>query len=115
LFASEITAERLRNTGVVVLATCEGAAGRVVEGEGALSVARAFFAAGVPAVIASMWPVPDDVPGFAMTLHRELTAGTGAASALRRAQLALLDERGPAAPVIAWGGFIMFGGFGPVS
>jgi CHAT domain-containing protein len=114
LLGSEITQLLLQETGVVVLATCDGAAGRVVEGEGAISVARSFFAAGVPAVVASLWPVADDLPEFAQTFHRELIRHRDATRALRDAQLALLDAHGSRTPVSVWGGFIMFGGWGAV-
>jgi CHAT domain-containing protein len=113
LLGSEITQMLLRDTGVVVLATCDGAAGRVVDGEGAISVARSFFAAGVPAVVASLWPVADDLPEFAQTFHQELIRNRDVPRALRDAQLALLDARGPRTPVGVWGGFIMFGGWAP--
>jgi CHAT domain-containing protein/tetratricopeptide (TPR) repeat protein len=112
LLGSEINPAAFGSTGVVILATCDGAAGRLVEGEGAISIARSFFTAGVPAVVASLWPVADDLPEFAETLHRELAAGRDAARALRAAQLAILQSRGPNAPVRLWGGFIMFGGLG---
>ena len=91
-----------------MLASCEGATGRFVEGEGALSVARAFFAAGVPTVVASLWPVEDDLQTLMTRFHRELRSGGNAAFALRAAQLALLEERGPHTPVRSWGGFYEF-------
>jgi CHAT domain-containing protein len=114
LLSSEITRSPFAATAVVVLATCDGAAGRFVQGEGAMSVARTFFGAGVPAVVASLWPVADDVPEFAHTFHAQLRAGRDVSRALRDAQLAVLDARGPRSPVAVWGGFIMFGGHGPV-
>jgi CHAT domain-containing protein len=94
----------------VVLATCEGAAGRRIEGEGAVSVARAFFAAGVPAVVASLWPVDDDLQTLVIEFHRALRRDGDAAQALRSGQLAILKERGRSTPVRTWGGFIMLGG-----
>jgi CHAT domain-containing protein/tetratricopeptide (TPR) repeat protein len=115
LLASEITPARFGKTGVVVLATCEGAAGRPVEGEGAISLARAFFAAGVPAVVASLWPVDDDLQTLMTGFHRALKEGQDPAHALRSGQQALLVERGTktSVPVRVWGGFIMLGGLGP--
>jgi CHAT domain-containing protein len=111
LFGTEITAERFPSARVVVLATCEGAAGRPVEGEGALSMARAFFAAGVPAVVASLWPVADDLQPVMTTFHQELRRAGDPAHALRAAQLVLLARRGRATPVSVWGGFTVLGGF----
>src|SRR5262249_40233625 len=45
---------------VVVLSTCRSASGSVVRGEGVLSLSRAFFQGGAPAVVASLWPLRDD-------------------------------------------------------
>lgn len=113
LLTSEITPARFGGTRVVVLATCEGAAGRTVEGEGAISLARAFFSAGVPAVVASLWPVDDDLQTLMTTVHRTLTSERDPARALRAGQRAILAERGPDTPVRVWGGFIMLGGLTP--
>jgi len=113
LLASDITADRFQGTDVVVLATCEGAAGRAVEGEGAISIARAFFAAGVPAVVGSLWQVDDDVQTLVRTFHRSLTAKGDVAHALVMGQRALLAERGRATPVRVWGGFVVIGGLAP--
>ncbi|HLG54025.1 MAG TPA: CHAT domain-containing protein [Vicinamibacterales bacterium] len=113
LLAEDITAPLVAGRHVVVLATCEGAAGRTVEGEGAISVARAFFAAGVPAVVASLWPVDDDLQTLMTTFHRALRTERDPARALRAGQQAILAERGPHTPVRVWGGFIMLGGLRP--
>jgi CHAT domain-containing protein len=113
LLQSEITPQLFRGTGVVVLATCEGAAGQTVAGEGVISIAQAFFAAGVPAVVASLWPVDDDLQTLMTTFHRALNNGRDAAQALRTAQRALLAERGPNTPVREWGGFTTLGGLAP--
>jgi CHAT domain-containing protein len=115
LLASEITPVRFRGTDVVVLATCEGAAGRTVEGEGAISLTRAFFAAGIPAVVGSLWQVDDDVQTFARTFHRTLIEKGDVAQAVAMGQRALLAERGRRSPVRVWGGFIMMGGLAPAS
>lgn len=115
LLESQITPDRFAATRTVMLATCEGAAGKTVQGEGAISLARAFFAAGVPAVVASLWPVDDDVQTLATTFHRTLTTDGDPARALRAGQQALLRERGHDTPVRVWGGFIMFGGTAPSS
>lgn len=113
VFSSEVAALRFPRTGVAVLATCDGAAGRTVEGEGAISMARAFFAAGVPAVIASLWAVDDDLQPLMVALHRQLRDGGDPATALAHAQRALILERGARTPVRVWGGFIMLGGLKP--
>ena len=44
---------------LVVLSVCESAVGTNVGGEGPANLARAFFYAGAPRVVASLWPVDD--------------------------------------------------------
>ena len=44
---------------VVVLSGCQTALGKHVRGEGPIGLARAFMYAGVPRVVASLWPVDD--------------------------------------------------------
>jgi CHAT domain-containing protein len=44
---------------LVVLSVCESAVGKSVGGEGPANLARAFFYAGTPRVVASLWPVDD--------------------------------------------------------
>ncbi len=44
---------------LVVLSVCESAVGKSVGGEGPANLARAFFYAGSPRVVASLWPVDD--------------------------------------------------------
>jgi CHAT domain-containing protein len=113
MMASEITHDRFAGARVVVLATCEGAAGKLLEGEGVISIARAFFGAGVPSVVASLWPVDDDSHGLLTAFHRELRNSADAARALRVAQLARVRDGGPRIPVRAWAGFVALGGTTP--
>lgn len=113
LLGSDITADRFRGTGVVMLATCDGAAGRPVEGEGAMSLARAFLGAGVPAVVANLWPADDDLQTLMETFHTTLRTERDPATALRAAQRAILRERGANTPVRVWGGFTLLGGMAP--
>jgi len=110
LLASQVLDHAFPRTRVVVLATCEAGAGIVIDGEGIVSVARAFLAAGVPAVVNSLWPVADDSSELFTTFHRELRQRRDAASALRAAQLAQFRRSGSSAPVRAWGGMAALGG-----
>ncbi|MEQ1759976.1 MAG: CHAT domain-containing protein [Vicinamibacterales bacterium] len=109
LLASAVLSGGLPRTRVVVLATCDAAAPTVMDGEGVLSVARVFLAAGVPAVIASMWPVEDDNRGLMARFHQELRTTRRPAEALRNAQLAVLKSDGEL-PVRTWAGFVALGG-----
>ncbi len=112
LLGTEIASFDLRRTHTVVLSGCETAGGRVLAGEGPLSLAHAFLAAGVPTVVASLWPISDQpaVP-LVTAFHRRLRNGEPPAAALRAAQLAALrsSQRDLQSPS-AWASFQAFGG-----
>ncbi len=112
VFATDVAALRLSATRLVVLSACSTAAGAQSYGEGVLSLARAFLAAGVPNVIASLWDVEDDETAALMTrFHREYATSGDAVAALRQAQLSMLhDSDARFASPTSWAPFQVFGG-----
>lgn len=94
---------------LAVLSACETGSGRVLSGEGVLGLSSAFLIAGVPAVVASLWPVDD---GATMELMKEfyagLSAGHDAATALARAQAEVRREPATSHPFY-WAGFVVVG------
>jgi CHAT domain-containing protein len=107
IYASDLSGVRSRAS-IVVLASCESAKGATRRGEGAMSLARALLAAGVPAIVASIWPVDDTAASQLLPrLHSELRTGASPASALRRAQLAAIQD---GLRISAWAGFAVYGG-----
>jgi CHAT domain-containing protein len=102
---------RLRLSGqLVTLASCQSALGTDVSGEGVLSVARAFLAAGAGTVIATLWPVEDaQTAEFFRHFYAALAAGQTVNASLQSAQIRLLDTGwGPE----AWAGFVVLGNGG---
>ena len=94
LYAFEIEHHALPQARLVVLAACGTAAGEASRLEGALSIARPFLAAGVPAVVASLWDADDTTSRrFFVAFHRNLLAVGDPATALRQTQLGFLRER----------------------
>ena len=92
LYAHEIYRLRLPATRLVVLAACDTGRGRLSRSEGVDSLARAFLAAGVPAVVASLWSIDDQAAAaFFVDFHRRVGGGEDPVHALRAAQLALLQ------------------------
>jgi CHAT domain-containing protein len=78
-------------TRLVVLSACQTAAGRVARGEGVLSLARAFMAAGIPTIVGNLWDVSDSSSySLHIRLHEGWAQGLTVASALRSSQLQLL-------------------------
>ena len=106
LSADEISRLALDRTRVVVLAACETGVGAVRRGEGVLSLARPFLIAGVSSVVATLWPIDDQAATpFLVALHRHLVRGVHPSSALRQAQLELMDSL----PVSVWAAFSVIG------
>jgi len=78
----------------VVLSACESGRSRVLGGDDVIGLPRAFLGAGAVAVVVSLWLVPDETTaGIMADLYRELGAGAGLATALRRVQLELAARR----------------------
>ncbi|MFI5007982.1 MAG: CHAT domain-containing protein, partial [Solirubrobacterales bacterium] len=92
---------------VVVLSACRSAGGSVLRGEGVLSLARAFFQAGSPAIVASLWPLRDDEAARLFDVfYRHLAGGSSLAASLRSAQR---DAMAAGLPPAAWAGLVVIG------
>jgi CHAT domain-containing protein/tetratricopeptide (TPR) repeat protein len=91
----------------VVLSACE--TGLADSGDEMVGLVRAFLVAGAARVLASLWPVDDEVTaGFMAHFYGALRAGNSAALSLRRAQEAVrADHPHPH----FWGAFALYGGF----
>jgi CHAT domain-containing protein len=108
---------------LVVLSGCRTASGRVT-GDGVVGLSRAFFVAGTPSIVASLWDLPD-VAGQRMlpAFYRAWAQHGDLARALRQAQLALLrdlragrvSQDTPAGPIVVpahpavWAGLVLMG------
>jgi hypothetical protein len=93
----------------VVLSSCASAAGRTRAGEGVAGLASAFLSAGVPAVVATLWPVDDvSTQRFIGRYYEALARGAGAADALMEAQAWMRARPDTRAPFF-WAGFVLIG------
>ena len=108
--AADIYRMKLNRTRLVVLSACQTGVEKTYRGEGAIGLARPFIAAGVPLVIASLWPVESDATADLMVSfhnHRKHDH-VSTTEALRRAQLeALRAGRGN----YQWAAFVTVGGY----
>ncbi len=108
LDAATISAMRLPAQ-LVVLAGCESAAGRIMGAEGVQSLANAFIGAGVPSVLATLWPVDDKATRLLIrSFYSHLSSGMNTAEALQAAQAELKELPGYSDPFF-WAGFIIAG------
>jgi CHAT domain-containing protein len=113
LQAFEIYGMKLHRTRLAVLSACQTGVERTYQGEGAIGVARSFISAGVPVVVASLWPVDSEATASLMIKFHEYRKinRVSAAEALRMAQRDMLiasEER--LHKPYAWAGFVAFGG-----
>jgi tetratricopeptide (TPR) repeat protein len=94
---------------LVVLSGCTSAGGRVLSGEGVQGLTAAFLCAGVPAVVASLWPVDDRATARLMReFYLRLERGERVGAALYGAQRALRDRAATADPFY-WAAFVLVG------
>lgn len=108
LQAHEIFNLRL-SADLVVLSACQTALGKEVTGEGLVGLTRAFFYAGVPSVIVSLWNVVDGpTPDLMLSFYENLDRLGSRARALRQAKLALISRSGYAHPAY-WAPFVLAG------
>jgi CHAT domain-containing protein len=111
LYAKEALGHRFAHTRLLVLAACDTAMGRVSRSEGMLSLSLPFVAAGIPAVISTLWSVEDaPTERFFTSFYRHLSRERPL-EALRRAQLDMLAEEhaGRQPETRAWAAFELTG------
>lgn len=104
LHAYEI--ERLPLPGtLVVLSACETGVGRLLGGEGVLSLSRAFLRAGARGTVATLWPTGPASADLMAAFYPALARGEAPAAALREAKLAL--RHGQWSNPFHWAGFVL--------
>ena len=116
LYAAELAGMQL-SADMAVLSACNTGTGKLIKGEGVMSLSRAFQYAGVPSVVHSLWKVPDAATAKIMiSFYKNLKQGMDKASALRQAKIDLREraiapqERHP----YYWAGFVVNGNITPV-
>ena len=94
VYQDEIYDLYLEGSPIVFLSACETSSLTGSPGEGLSSLSRAFLSAGASAVVGTLWPVRDETAAaIAVDFHRALIRGALPSEALRRAQLAYLENR----------------------
>lgn len=97
------------NADLVTLSACGTANGKLEGEEGVTSLVQAFLLAGAKSVLASVWKVDDASTAALMKqFYTEIAQGKDEATALRDAELHLLNQMDDPAPAY-WAGFILTG------
>lgn len=113
LYVSEIYSLPLKAE-LVVLSACETGKGKLIRGEGIMSLARAFKYAGTPNIVMSLWQVNDRSTQELMdSFYRHLQAGLPKDRALQQAKLDLMANPAFAHPFY-WAPFVLVGNDQPV-
>ena len=99
------------NAELAVLSACETGIGEYKQGEGVMSLARAFMHSGCPSVLTSLWSVDDKSTSEVMQhFYKNLKKGMPKNKALHQAKLDYLDGSGvDASHPYYWSGFIQIG------
>lgn len=107
LLAADVAFLDLSGTKLVFLSACETALGSAGLGEGMQGLCNAFLTAGVGAVVASLWKVPDRETLFLVQeFYQKLKEGHDSMVALQMAQRSM-NRSG--VDVTAWGAFSHYG------
>jgi CHAT domain-containing protein len=95
---------------MVVLSACNTGAGKLVEGEGIMSLSRAFTYAGVKSTVVSLWQVPDKETSEIMLLfYEQLKKGLSKHVALANAKQQFIKANPLKSHPYFWSGFILIG------
>ncbi|MBC7923818.1 MAG: CHAT domain-containing protein [Ferruginibacter sp.] len=93
LYAHELRNVSLRNTQLIFLSSCETASGKLIAGEGVLSLSRAFSYAGCSNFVTSLWKAEDQATTYvSVRFYAYLRKGYRFSKALQQAKIDLLHN-----------------------
>lgn len=111
LLLADVLGLRL-SASIAVLSACATGLGPVGPGDNLKSLSRAFLQAGVPVVLASLWPVRDQSTALLMKyFYRKMKGAQRPSAALKGAIGDLRRENPQFSHPYFWGAFIQLGGF----
>ncbi|WP_461641190.1 CHAT domain-containing protein [Labilibaculum euxinus] len=104
------------NARMVVLSACNTGDGKLLKGEGVMSLARGFFYAGCPSVIMTLWTVEDKTGSNLMSnFYTFLSHGLKKDDALRQAKLEYLKTADALkSHPYFWSGYVTLGDVDPL-
>jgi len=96
---------------MVVLSACNSGDGKLLKGEGVMSLARGFFYSGCPSLIMTLWTVEDLSGSSLMTgFYKFLAQSYPKDVALQKAKLAYLETADPLkSHPYFWSGYVAIG------
>lgn len=115
LFAYELYGLPL-NADLVVMTACNSGNGKLEQGEGVMSLARAFSDAGCPSLVTSLWQVDDlSASDLVTNFFKNIQKGQSKSSSLRDAKLRYLKTAEPTrSHPFYWANLIVMGNDQPL-
>ncbi len=108
LYSSEISSLDL-NANLIVLSSCEGGLGKLVNEEGLIAISRDFINAGTPNIIYSLWNVLDkNTSSLMIDFYKGVLAGKTYSKSLQEVKIKMIKNVNTSYPKI-WGSFILMG------
>lgn len=93
LFTTELSNMDLEGMELAFLSACETAAGKLVNGEGIMSISRSFTNAGCKNIVTSLWKAEDRATAFiSKRFYHHLKKGHAPAKALQKSKIDLLSN-----------------------
>ncbi|WP_172826915.1 CHAT domain-containing protein [Flammeovirga sp. SJP92] len=114
---NEVANKNLSHLQLVSLSSCHSADGPYIDGEGILSLQRAFAYASVHSILASKWDVNDEVSSIIMaSFYDYIKQGWEKDIALQKAKKDFWSDN-PSLKInpIYWGNIVLFGDSDPIS
>lgn len=100
---------------MIVLSACNTGAGKLIAGEGMMSLSKAFTYAGVKSTVVSLWQVPDKETSDLMILYYQyLKKGNSKSEALAQAKKDFIKNNPLKSHPYYWSGFILTGNDEPI-
>ena len=88
LYLNELYSLNLDSTRLMLLSACETGVGKLVDGEGVMSLSRGVLYAGCPSVVTTLWPANDQSTAYIINhFYKYMDAGYDLTNALRLSKL----------------------------
>lgn len=93
LYLNELYGLNLDSTRLMLLSACETGVGKLVEGEGVMSLSRGVLYAGCPSVVTTLWPANDKSTAYIINrFYRYMDKGYDLTNALRLSKLDFVKQ-----------------------
>jgi CHAT domain-containing protein len=100
---------------LAVLSACNTGVGNYKEGEGIMSVSRAFTYAGIKSTVVSLWQVPDiETSEIMISFYENLKKGQAKDQALANSKMLFIKNNPMKNHPFYWAGFVVNGDVSPI-